>query len=81
MSEAPPGQPSEDAVDRVQLGARLPRPLLNRLRRHAQASGRSIGYEIERAIEEYLERHSSPQRRDEIIQIVEEYLARQERPR
>ena len=67
---------SSSGSERTPLGARLPKELIERLRRSAEGNGRSIGYELEIAVQEYLDRQNSdPQLPEELKRAVEEYLA------
>jgi hypothetical protein len=67
---------------RVQLGARLPKGLYGRLKRFAEGSGRSIGAELEIALNDYFaEQDSEPELPEELERAVEkkvdEYLIEQ----
>lgn len=64
--------------DRVQIGPRLPRPLVERLRQSAKRNGRTFNRELEIALEGYLGREEQ-ELPPELIKAVESYLKRQER--
>ena len=66
--------------ERVQIGPRLPRPLVERLRLSAERNGRTFNRELEIALNEYVGREEQ-ELPPELLKAVESYLKRQERQR
>ena len=64
--------------ERVQIGPRLPKSVVERLRQSAKRNGRTFNRELEIALEGYLgsEEQELP---PELLRAVESYLKRQER--
>lgn len=67
---------SQMSDPRVQTGARLSQELMERLKQSARKNNRTIGAEMEIAIQEYLDRENEGQLPAELVTMVEEYLRR-----
>lgn len=65
--------------ERVQVGPRLPRSLVDRLRQSAERNGRTFNRELEIALEGYLVDEEEPELPPELVKAVERYLKRQKR--
>lgn len=74
------GAAADDDAQKVQKNIRLPAPLIEEVREAAKRAKMSESAFVEVALEDYLRRQARvavlP---DELIQAVEEYLARQRR--
>ena len=58
---------------RVQIGPRLPKSLVDRLKSAAERNGRTFNKELEIAVREYLDDDDASQLPQELIQAVEEW--------
>lgn len=66
--------------ERVQIGPRLPKSVVDRLRQSAERNGRTFNRELEIALEGYLGRVEQ-ELPPELLRAVDAYLKRQERQR
>lgn len=67
----------EETGDRVQIGPRVSKELVERLKQLAARNGRSFNRELEKAVEDYLAQEESALP-EEIIAAVEAYWKRQQ---